>query len=603
MVVFLVSALAGFLFSFLAFPVVSSLAGGSGARPIPPVMLFARLTLMALIVGGCIWMANRTFLESETNIRLILGALFGFLVFMQVCPRLSATRSGAEAAGQPGFSEPAQSDLGGPWWSRPRSLLTIALIALPLLALFAPHGELGLGFLRSVKTPFVEAEFSRNEIDLRLDLESEPEGFFQIGRDGLGQALHTARNEAIYQDAVSPGSPAAKAARQAFEFTGRVLQPVAQCAELLNRFYGDRDLVRDHLLAVGAALRRGIALAGTNEPLTTWWRKDFAGVVEALKEDVKSQLTIGDPCEIDISAEREPADLRQALRHPVVAHAASMFFLWSGNPKAALRVLDGHDQSADVDFDPYPGLYHARGFARRWMDGGADPTPYLLEWHRGIELLEQRREKLAPHVVNACPKGRPGVVHFQPPQITGIQKDGERRFKGCLQDNAECHKQLAYGYFTVFAEKIRNHLVYESARNLMTNNEFDDREDILSRARAHGELLREIVETDGLNNNNCLTRQVIDYPPLGSKSDPDVYHITGDHFEHDYGVFMDSYGSILMAAALSDGRVDKDLVEEAIAAFKAALRFAAKTDSLGGLVGTFRDHRAQARRALGLAGE
>jgi hypothetical protein len=320
--------------------------------------------------------------------------------------------------------------------------------------------------------------------------------------------------------------------------------------------------------------------------------------VEALTEDVKSHLTIADPCEIDIVPEREPADLREALRHPVVAHAASMFFLWSGNPKAALRVLEGHDHSAGGDFDPYPGLYHARGFARRWMDGGADPTPYLLEWHRGIELLERRREKLAPHVVSACPKGRPDVVHFQPEQITEVRTDGEEgKFNGCIGRNAECQKQLAYGYFTVFAERMRNHIVYEAARNLMTNNDFDDREDILIMARSHGEKLREMVDTDGLNRNNCLTRQVIDYPAAPP------YGITGEYFEHDYGVFMDSYGSILMAAALSDGRVDKDLVEEAIAAFKASLRFAAKTDSLGGLVGTFRDHRAQARRALGLASE
>ena len=277
MIQFLIVSLAAYCAVWLSAPLACRLLRRAGVLPdqstetqTPALWILAAPAVAAVavylaLVGA---LTNWTFLESTHNLRVLLGSLFGLLLWQLV--RGSADRCSP--------TDTARS-ADAPWWARPRSLAALALIALPLVAFIAPQGELDLGFLRSVKTPFVEAQFAQNETEMRFrfELESEPQGFFQVGLDGLGSPLHAARNELNYQryGRRFPDHSAIQAAEDAFGFIADVLQPVALCVHAVDRLYGDRELLVQSLHRIGAALARPVVISAAQWNDGSESREDF----------------------------------------------------------------------------------------------------------------------------------------------------------------------------------------------------------------------------------------------------------------------------------------------------------------------------------------
>lgn len=273
MLYFLIGAALGFWLPKLGWYLVAS--GAHALRPRRAidgtVRRLAPLAALLLLIALLFLMGDWSFLESARNMRLTFGAVFGWLIgaLTSETGGHSLSRGPDAPAGlsdhAPAIISPGGEAAGkGPWWVRPSSLIVIAVIVLPLFAAIAPHGELDLGFLRSVKTQFLEAQFAQNEVEFRLELKNEPQGFFNLGADGMGDALHMARNEAILRNRIVSDiySPEYIASPDyAFLFITEVLQPAALCAHEIDLIYGDQEVLVSALRIIGTGLSRALALS------------------------------------------------------------------------------------------------------------------------------------------------------------------------------------------------------------------------------------------------------------------------------------------------------------------------------------------------------
>jgi hypothetical protein len=626
--VFLVAAL-------LAYAVVAA-----GALPIgrrrkagpPRSAAIAAAVVAAGLYGLLVWrVVDADFLESARNFQLLLGSLFGALVWLLPLADTLATRFGSTSSGEGGAA--------APWWTRPSAMVALALVALPLVALIAPHGRLDLGFLRSVKTPFLEAQFVRNETQLRLQLESEPQGFFRVGRTGLGAPLDLARNELIYLHNRADRAAEERIAETALAFVVEVLQPVARCVYEVDRLYGVRQLLVDSLHVMGRGLARAVVIAARTDTPAEVRREGImaslryaSGELDVRRERQLAALGIPDADREDAQPSPHPCarfdpashedfadDIVEIMGRPSVVHAATMFFLWAGNPGAALtmirhleQVAPRGDPAAQVD---YPGLQHARGFAERWVaDSGGDPRRYLDDWSRGVEQLEARRRGLLrarPDLLEGCAALSSEPVALTPAQLTSrlVDRPGADPLpKGCGADAARCDARLAYGYFTHQIARARNHIVYETAREIMTGRDFPDRSLVLERASAQIEALLEEVDAEDFDEGGCFIQQIVVFGDDGASraaggvaSPPTIVPLTTVHPIGQHATALDSEGSLLLARAVVDGRVDPNEIDRAVTRFEQALRYGAISGLSPAVMATIRGHRDQALRATGAA--
>ncbi len=627
MFVFLVAAL-------LAYAVVAAGAPAiGGQRKAGPPRLAA--TTAALVAVGLyslfVWrVVDLDFLESARNFQLLLGSLFGALVWSLPRADRLATRLGSTASGEGGAT---------PWWTRPSAMVALALLALPLVALIAPHGRLDLGFLRSVKTPFLEAQFVRNETQLRLQLESEPQGFFRVGRTGLGTSLDLARNELIYLHSRADRAAEERIAETALAFVVEVLHPVARCVYQVDQLYGDRQLLVDSLHVMGRGLARAVVIAARTDTDAKVQRDGIMaspsyalGELDVRRERQLAALGIPDaapeiaepvshPCaRFDADSHRAFADdIVEIMGRPTVVHGATMFFLWAGNPSAALTMIRHLEQVAPRADPPaqvdYPGLQHVRGFAERWVaDSGGDPRRYLDDWNRGVEQLEPRRRGLLrarPGLLEGCAALSSEPVELTPAQLTDRLVDrpaADPLPKACGADAALCDVRLAYGYFTHQIARSRNHIVYETAREIMTGREFPDRSLVLDRAGAQIEALLGEVGTDDFDEGGCFMQQVVVFGDDGASrvaegaaSPPTIVPLTTVNPARQRATALDSEGSLSLARAVVDGRVDPNEIDRAITSSERALRHGAISGLPPAVMATIRGHRDQVMRATGAA--
>jgi hypothetical protein len=180
--------------------------------------------------------------------------------------------------------------------------------------------------------------------------------------------------------------------------------------------------------------------------------------------------------------------------------------------------------------------------------------------------------------------------------------------KACGRDAALCDARLAYGYFTHQIARARNHIVYETAREIMTGRDFPDRSLVLDRASAQIEALLGEVAADGLDDGGCFMQQVVVFDDDGASKavegddpPPTIVPLTTVHPVRQHAAALDSEGSLLLARAVADGRVDPTEIDRAVTSFEQALRYGAISGLPPAVMATIRGHRDQALRSTGAA--
>lgn len=647
MVYFLLGAALGFVLQKLVWQLVVSATGALRARhPLRPIIsrlqpraVFLVLIAVALFLLAAI--ADLSLLESARNIRLTFGTVFGWLIGLlttqkrERSPNLNVGASGAMGGlsdhGQANLASASEPAEKGPWWVRPSSLIAIAVIVLPLFAAIAPHGELDLGFLRSVKTPFLEAQFAQNEVELRLDLKSEPQGLFKLTERGLAEAIYMAYYDFIYQRLLDNGaywpekvaSPA-----DALRFITDVLQPAALCAHEIDLIYGDQEVLVAGLRIIGTGLSRALALS-KNALKQEKQQEAGTGANDAIKNTLMLSLMQFDDKNRELLDSMMPAvctkliserfenfllstsnngnnahTLSALLRNPAVVHAASMFFLWSGSPQAVLKVLEylntidtALQNEQENSLMNYPPISYVRGFANRWEEN-VSYHGYLNDWDKAIDGFQERLNTIKSKKLDALQKCTaekilPISKSFSNAQSTTLPQNRSALKEKEVRDD-DIH--LLYGYYTYWLQKMRNHRMYETAREILANKYSDYGDAEINHALGYAKDAKAFVEADGLKVGNCFTRQQLAMPRDNGTSPA----VTTSNPDQEYASAIDGYGLLMLAKAFRTDTGDKELLESAIAHFDDALGYRKDTGSPDRFWDTIRDHRATARRALGL---
>lgn len=582
-------------------------------------------------------------METSRGFRSILGFVVGLGL-----AELVEIWHDARTARKAGTGAPA-----GPGWTSPAALLPIMLLLLGLYAVVSPRGELNLAFLQSLKTPFGEAEFARAKAELQFQLVNEPQGFFPLNRDGLGEALHMARAELHRLEAMA-ASPVWAAdedhrrqlhdMRNAMRFIATVLQPMALCLAQVDSLYGDPKILESDTATIGRGLTQAMLFARSTGDKTRAARQAFDAIATMIDglEDARNRHAAllahsagpGSAFTVnlcDVTAHHlnaamlmprygtgvrfEGEDLRRALVHPATVHAVATFFLWSGNFRAAQRVVAGDAalRAASPDFDAYPGIVFVKGFAERWLGAqGQDPKRYLDPWDRALAMLDRRLGDMArylPAVIEGCRDRTEQVVtvdagsvplmpeHYvaalhadRPPLSCGIVA-----VDGGSSDPEHCAAQLSHGYFAYFAGKIRNHIIHETAREVLADRTRPDIDQMLLRARRHRSEQLQFIAQGGLGRGHCHTLQ--EWQPTASGPDVGAMLVTTTDAGRDHALFKSSMGLLRMAEAVQSG-ADDDL-SAAVRLFDETLGSGAFADDDIVAQTTMR-YRAQARAALNL---
>lgn len=597
-----------------------------------PLGLAVRATVvLALVAAVAAGLWNWEFFASSRNFRIVAGAVFGALVWLfarqlvLAGPASDQARAAHYAGAGEGLAAGGPTAGGRGLWN-PAVFLAVGLVVIWIWALVAPHGELDLAGVRAVKTPFIEAQFARNESDLRLDLEleREAEGFLTLGPAGLEHALFMPRAQVVYDRARTrmegEAPPGARRSGDAFYLVAEVLQPVARCVHALKRRYGDRATIDGLLAPVASGWSRAILNARTAVDA------DDAAALQRLEEALLGALgrferavdellwpptsPLGGPAEAlcrrrfaDPLAPRarplsfgrptvtavgavEPGSWAAVVLDPAVVHATAVFHLWRGDPAAALRLVDGA-----VGGDTDASLDYVRGFARRWQQReiGA-PEVYLVPWARGIRTSEDRARTLrrwAAAMDPSCPASghEPTTIAY-----------GRLVSAPLVRELSACELQTTAGYYAFRAQKLRMHLVYESARLLLTGRRFPERARTMARARAHARHLLRFVDADELRAEDAFMLQMASLDG-GARSVP----LASASALHDYAFALDAVGAARLAAAFDDGDAEPEETEAAIVLFERALAYAAEANVGWRFDEEVRDRLEQARRAIALS--
>lgn len=653
---FLLGAAVGFVLQRLVWRLVAN--ASAALRAIQPrgsivrhlTAIPASLALIVVLLSFLVWIADRSLVESATNIRLAFGAVFGWLIGLltsetgEPSPILKpGAMVGLSDHGPADISPGSEPASKGPWWVRPSSLIVIGVIVLPLFAAIAPNGELDLSFLRSVKTPFLEAQFAQNEVELRLDLKSEPQGLFKLTERGLAEALYMAYYEFIYQrprdnSAYSPEKVASPA--DALRFITDVLQPAALCAHEIDRVYDDQDVLVDALRIIGTGLGRALELSknalepnkqngeetDVNKSIKATLELSFGKFFEnatILLDQLSSNGICQDltPHSITRLLNNYPAEGNSSptivalFRNPAVVHAASMFSLWSGSPGAVLKLLENFEtigkklqEQGRPSLMAYPPILYIRGFANRWQEN-VGYEDYLRDWDNAIDHLGTRLSQIKPNLSQINSKtpaafencrDRPFVLtykYFCPTNIFTTTQDGNQK----SNNKSDNDVQLLYGYYTYWLQKIRSHRIYETAREILANKYSQNGDSEIEHALRYAKEAKKFVEADGLRiGNGCTLQQLTVSVEQETSSDGNKYsEVTTTNPDQEYASAVDGYGLLMLAKAFRTDGGDKELLESAIAHFDDALGYkpAGSSDKFWD---TIRDHRMTARRALGL---
>jgi hypothetical protein len=309
-----------------------------------------------------------------------------------------------------------------------------------------------------------------------------------------------------------------------------------------------------------------------------------------------------------------PKAVAELIQRPSVIHGIAVFFLWSGDPGAAEKILSQSSSEFYDDKNPYPGVLYLSGFVERWLrhPSSIDPDAYLSLWRKTIELFEQRLENLrgkANYLVGSCTsdsldkedklgKENSNEVFLFAAKDLDISPAVARTLQppvACMEGNvAQCEARLAYGYFTHFVQKLRNHVVYESARELLAEENIQDADVILHSAlQIAGDLLG-FVDANGYRRGNCRTLQM-----TGVIGGPEGVEekVTTNTVAKDYAFFRDSAGLIRYAKGVQH-RSDEDY-SAALSLFDQALIAVADKRYAAGRA-VIEEHRMNALRALGV---
>jgi hypothetical protein len=399
-----------------------------------------------------------------------------------------------------------------------------------------------------------------------------------------------------------------------------VLQPVARCVHALKERYRDRGTI-DALLQPVAAGWGGVILNAR-----TARDADDAVVLRRLEQRLVRALgrfelvaadllwpaasPLGGRAEelcrrrfaapldplarpLDFGSARvtavgalEPRTWAAVVLDPAVVHATAVFHLWRGDPAAALWLVDRAAGDATS-----PGLDYVQRFAQRWQqrDIGA-PEANLSRWARGIRTLEDRSRTLrgwAAVMDETCPRRGHELTTVAYERVTSVP---------LARDLSACELETTAGYDAFRAQKWRMHLVYGSARLLLTGRHFPERARTMVRAQAHARQLLRFVDEDGLRAEGAFMLQVVSLDD-GARSVPRA----SASAIHNYAFALDAVGAARLAAAFDDGDAEPAETEAAIALFERALAYAAEAEVGWWFDDEVRDRLDQVRRAIALS--
>jgi hypothetical protein len=522
----------------------------------------------------------------------------------------------------------------GRWYESPTALLSLVILLLPLFAMVAPRGELPLDALQRVRTPFGEAEFARTKADLNFRLVQEPQIYFRMDRSGLSEALHMARAELHMLEGLN-GSPTwtrndenlrrLRDMRNAMRFIATVLQPMALCLVQVDDVYGDPRIIEAHVAAIGRALTQAAVFARNSveaDPIAmAAARNAIISMIDGLDAERRSHAALldytsgakksftdnlcerrtgrwGYPRAALVAAPDGSGDylsddqLRRALLHPATVHNMASFFLWSGNFRAALELVraDGA-RSLSPDFRRYPGAIFIRGFAERWLGAqGADPQIYLGQWQQALTLIDERIDELDEHlspVIDSCRESRLDE-HVVTIQATSLPLDPSHYAEAARADRAPvscglanvtgddadpegCMARLAFGYLNYFAGKLRNHIIHETAREVLADHTRPDIDALLDNASRHASDQQAFMQAGGLARGHCHTLQR--WHPSATLPGRNHVRVTTAEAERDHVLYKSSLGLLEMAWAVTEP--EQDHLVTAIAFFDETIRSSA----------------------------
>jgi len=631
-------------------------------RPSPPPRRIGELDLRAVLAVIVLILlltnfATATPLFSAQNFRLVTGAVVGALLWVFV-HRVLAPKRDEVAVHDDGAG--ARAERGGlpgyvPLLASPGLLIPVAIFLIWLWALVAPHGELDLSGVRSVKTPVLEAQLARNKAEFVVEIEQEPRNTFVLQRSGLGHVLFMAHNELIYLSALGADAHDGRTdgrlqrAKKAYQTITKILRPVARCIYQDKERYEETRQIEQILYDFGAHWRRSIidavkqdssgqAAESRNLSAKEMWHLDSSlfELINAIKSlDVQVPRLSATAKLTKTVSEAAPRRMGTALRVRRTADDQSVVDERGGEipPCDQVQALVA-DPVATARFWPdssdvlrHPAVVHAASMFALWAgepgtavnlvrkadDGGGRETypglPYVqgfaLRWYRGDDVAPGRYTEHFADGIRRMEHRADVLEQHAAEQAEDCSHPGslERRFSlneflefDDSEDLTPCAVALASGYYRFRVQHNRLHIVFQSARRLLAGTRFPQRDDVLERALGHAAKLKEFVEDDALRGHNAYMRQVLEF------DDPDlpVAPIASGRPDHHYALALDAYASVLLAKALRDGRAHVPETEAAIAAFDDALARAAAVGLGTNFVSEIRQKRDQAKRALNL---
>ena len=153
----------------------------------------------------------------------------------------------------------------------------------------------------------------------------------------------------------------------------------------------------------------------------------------------------------------------------------------------------------------------------------------------------------------------------------------------------------SYGYFKYLESKLRNHILFETARAALLKHDLSDAAALLDEALVERRDLERFMEAGGLGGGHCDTLQRL--TPAARPPGSEGIVVTASSAERDTAMFKSTLGLLALAQA-AHGQGEAGF-ESAVALFDDALangEFANDTT----LAQTTKRYRREARKALAL---
>jgi hypothetical protein len=386
----------------------------------------------------------------------------------------------------------------------------------------------------------------------------------------------------------------------AIDFIHGLLQPVSQCIAKLDALYSNPELSHDALRQIGFAMAHSIREENSPEPTTPLEQAldnvqhTFERYAPQIKIEFEGKQTLCSEMAFQPVLKRISSDWNEIVKEPLVGHASAMFFLFSGNPHSADKILETYCKGAAC---AHPSLNFLRGFIERWSTDTYDyssPLEYLHQWNIAVERLEETNKVLEARLREASARS---------------------------PDKRECMAWRAWSAYSFFEHKVRNHIVFEGAREAIKARSLPiaDKHSILGLALGYADQSRTFLEEGDLMlmgkaneytycDEASAERQRPSFSFAGKKAGWTVndslwrirdWQVSIEKDEdYEYAASLDGIGlAHLASAVVYDSKVR---AEAALEFFERSLRAGGAFHERYALQVAILEHREQARAFLGL---